>query len=253
MTTTLLTGTRGWLTTGALALVLGAAVTTQLLPTAAAAASPIRAAAADAPTVVAGPAAPAPAAEVAVAPVAALPAAAPVKKAAPKAKPAAPRPAKAAASDVCRGPGWQGKRGARALASLRHPVPAGVTVAFKPARTGYLGLTYPARGHIDMFVRSCAAESSSLLRHVMAHEMGHAYDVKTMTAAERSTYKALRGIPAGTPWFGCSYCSDFQTPAGDFAEAYAQWQRGASDSRTKIAKVATQAELTKLAALFFTS
>jgi len=250
VTTTLLTGTRGWLTTGALALVLGAAVTTQLVPTAAAAASPaVRAAAADAPTLVAGPAAPAPT-EVAAAPIAApAPALAPVKKAAPKAKPSAPR----AAADICSGPGWQAKRGARALASLRHPVPAGVTVSFKPARSGYLGLTYPARGHVDLFVRSCAAESASLLRHVSAHEMGHAFDAKSMTTAERATYKALRGIPASTPWFGCSYCSDFATPAGDFAESYAQWQRGASDSRTKIAKVATQAELTKLAAQFFTS
>ena len=128
-----------------------------------------------------------------------------------------------------------------------------MTVSFKPARAGYLGLTYPARGHVDLFVRSCSAEPTALLRHVMAHEMGHAHDAKSMTAAERSAYKAMRGIPASTPWFGCSYCSDFATPAGDFAEAYAQWQRGASDSRTKIAKVATQAELTKLAALFFTA
>src|ERR687890_801809 len=49
------------------------------------------------------------------------------------------------------------ERGRRALASLRHPTPSGVSVSFLGARSGYLGLTYPARHHVDVFVRSCSA------------------------------------------------------------------------------------------------
>jgi hypothetical protein len=85
----------------------------------------------------------------------------------------------------------------------------------------------------------------------MAHEMGHAYDARHMTAAMRTAYKAARGIPASTPWFGCSYCSDFATPAGDFAEMYSQWQRGSADSRSKIAPMPSQAALARLGATFF--
>ena len=242
-----LTGRRGWLTTGALSVALTAALTAQLAPTAAAADTGTVAANSDAaPAVVApvGTAAAAPAAEIVPVPVPAARQAAP--KAAPKAKPRTK-----SAGDVCSGPGWQQKRGARALASLKHRTPAGVTVAFKAGRPGYLGLTYPQRGHIDMFVRSCSAESAGLLRHVMAHEMGHAYDAKYMSPASRRAYMAARGIPAGTPWFGCSYCTDFATPAGDFAETYAQWQRGASSSRTQMAPAPDAAVLARLAATFF--
>ena len=72
-----------------------------------------------------------------------------------------------------------------------------------------------------------------------------------MTASSRAAYAAMRGIPAGTPWFGCSYCTDFATPAGDFAETYAQWQRGASDSRTEVAAIPDPAALARIGATFF--
>jgi hypothetical protein len=61
----------------------------------------------------------------------------------------------------------------------------------------------------------------------------------------------MRGIPAGTPWFGCSYCTDFATPAGDFAETYSQWQRGSHDSRTKIAPMPNSTQLAAIASAFF--
>jgi hypothetical protein len=85
----------------------------------------------------------------------------------------------------------------------------------------------------------------------MAHEMGHAYDAAHMTESSRAAYKAMRGIPSSTPWFGCSYCTDFATPAGDFAETYSQWQRGSADSRTKIAPMPGPAALARLGATFF--
>ena len=264
----------GLLTAGALSLALAGVLTQQMLPTAASAEAPrVRAAAAQDPTVVE----PLPEAPVTVvvpedvpdealtdepaAPPAPPVEAAPAPTPKPVAKPVTPRPAPkkkaapaeqpASGGDVCTGSGWQQKRGARALASLRYPTPSGVSVAFLGSRSGYLGLTYPARRHVDMFVRSCSSESAALLRHVMAHEMGHAYDAAHMTSASRAAYLAARGIPAGTPWFGCAYCTDFATPAGDFAETYSQWQRGSSDNRSRLAPPASAAALARLGATFF--
>ncbi|MCA1711154.1 MAG: hypothetical protein LC789_05755 [Actinobacteria bacterium] len=163
-----------------------------------------------------------------------------------------PRPvAVAAPSGDCSGAGWQQRRGEAALADLRHPVPAGVTVQFLPGRGSLKGLTYYDRHAVDVFVGSCAAESDALLRHVVAHEMGHAWDSLHMTSDLRAAYLDARGIPAGTPWFGCSYCKDFATPAGDFAETYAQWQRGSSESRSSVAPAATPSQLAELGFRFF--
>jgi hypothetical protein len=276
-------GKRGWLTLGAVTVALVGGLVTQL-PSASASPSRVRALTEQAPTVVdpspqvgpdsgvdapVGPTAPAVATPVE----STAPSAAPTPPPAPVAKPAkAPKPVAApkrsrapfprrvptakpvtapASGDTCSGSGWQAARGSRALASLRHPTPSGVSVSFKGARSGYLGLTYPAQRHVDMFVRSCSAESWALLRHVMAHEMGHAYDAAHMTTASRAAYMAMRGIPAGTPWFGCAYCTDFATPAGDFAETYSQWQRGTSDSRSRMAPAPGPAALARIGAAFF--
>ena len=144
------------------------------------------------------------------------------------------------------------ERGAAALASLR---PAwrrvGVRISFAGPRAGTLGETIRRTGDITVFVRRCAAEADSLLRHVVAHELGHAWDVTRLTPAQRAAYRRFRGIPASMPWFGCNGCADFATPAGDFAETYGQWLRGARDSRSELAGAATPAELTVLAQRFF--
>lgn len=259
------TGTRRWLVGATLTLAVAAVISTQLHPTAAHAdLSPVAARSAVSPSVIASPPAAAPAGP--VAPVDAAPAAAPV--AAPVAAPAAPvapvapaapaapaapkKSARPATSDVCAGIGWQAKRGQHALSTLRDTGQrSGVTVSFLGAKPGYLGLTYPERRHVDVFVRSCGSESAALLRHVISHEMGHAYDAAHMTPALRTAYLAMRGVPAGTPWFGCSYCTDFATPAGDFAETYSQWQRSSHDSRTKMAPMPGAAQLASIAAAFF--
>jgi hypothetical protein len=168
------------------------------------------------------------------------------------ATPARAAKAPAAGQDVCSGPDVQVRRGQAALATLRDTGQrSGVSVSFKGAKDGYLGLTYPAAHHVDVFVRPCSSESWTLLRHVLSHEMGHAYDAAHMTDQLRADYLKMRGIPAGTPWFGCSYCSDFATPAGDFAETYSQWQRGSHDSRTQIAPMPNDAQLAAIAATFF--
>jgi hypothetical protein len=181
----------------------------------------------------------------------------PVAKAArvasvPVAKPVRTQPvATQPVSTLCAGSGWQQRRGQAALGSLLHPVPNGVTLTFLPGGGALKGMTYYDRHHVDVFVGSCTGESDALLRHVVAHEMGHAWDSLHMSDSLRADYLAARGIPAGTPWFGCNGCQDFATPAGDFAETYAQWQRGASDSRSRMAAPATAAQLADLGTRFF--
>ena len=244
-----LRGRRGWLAVASLTLALSATVAAQARSSVAHAdLAPVAATTPLSPSVITpetdAAEAPEPAATEAPSPAAAAPApAAPVRT--------TPRH-QAPTADACSGPGWQAERGRRALASLRDSGQrSGVTVSFKAAKSGYLGLTFPAQHHVDVFVRSCAAESAALLRHVVSHEMGHAYDAAHMTPALRDAYKAMRGIPASTPWFGCNYCSDFATPAGDFAETYSQWQRGTADSRTKMAPMPSASQLAAIAAAFF--
>lgn len=170
--------------------------------------------------------------------------------------PAAPDPASVAAppapADVCSGPDLIERRGQAALASLGPAAAAsGFTVLFRPARSGLLGLTRLQDRVVEIYVRDCGTESWELLRHVVGHELGHAYDTARMTDAARTAYQAARGIPAGTRWYGCSGCADFATPAGDFAETYSQWLRGVPTSRSTIAAPATAAALPGLARQFF--
>ena len=190
------------------------------------------------------------------APVADKPAAAPSTAPA-TASPTAslPRPVAAAArraNPLCEGTGWQARRGAAALAQLRRPADAAaVPVAFRPGRSDVLGMADLQDRRIDVYVRSCAKQSDTLLLHVVAHELGHLVDAIQMTDELRAQWLAARGIPAGTPWFGCSRCKDFATPAGDFAETYAQWQRGATTNRSQLAPAPSTAQLASLARTFF--
>jgi hypothetical protein len=170
----------------------------------------------------------------------------------PPAPAAAPKPTPEPAADLCAGEGWQQRRGAAALASLKAGAErTGFRVEFKAARKGYLGLTHLGERRIELFVRACGTQSDELLRHVMAHELGHAYDTTHNTAAERRAWQQARGIPLRTPWYGCSGCTDFATPAGDFAEVYAQWARGSSTNRSELAGDVPPAQLAALAQQFF--
>ncbi|MCW2779409.1 MAG: hypothetical protein JWN17_3134, partial [Frankiales bacterium] len=159
--------------------------------------------------------------------------------------------ARTAAGSSCSGTGWQERRGAAALASLRPAPSPARALRFRPGRPGFLGLTHLDSRVVEVFVRPCSTQSDALLRHVVAHELGHARDQAAMTPASRTAYLRARGIPVGTPWFGCDRCTDFATPAGDFAETYAQWRRGATSSRSRMAPAPGPAALAALAVRFF--
>lgn len=180
---------------------------------------------------------------------------APVVAPSPAAAAPAPAPRVAAArraNPLCQGAGWEARRGAAAIDRLRRPSDArAVPMAFRAARSDVLGMADLNARRIDVYVRSCASQSDALLLHVVAHELGHLVDAIRMDDDLRTRWMAARGIPAGTPWFGCSRCSDFATPAGDFAETYAQWQRGASTNRSQLAPTPSRAQLASLARTFF--
>jgi hypothetical protein len=233
---TLLAGRRGWATVTTLALVLLLLLVGQLMPEVASASDPLpRTAVAAAATTPVRPTVDRPR---------------PSPRTVPAAAPVLARPA--ATPDLCSGEGWQARRGAAALASLRPGADgSGFRVEFAPARSGYMGLTHLQQRVVEVFVRDCGRQSDDLLRHVIAHELGHAFDTARLDSATRAAWQAARGISASTPWYGCSGCADFATPAGDFAEVYAQWLRGAGDNRSELAGAPGPAELQRLAAQFF--
>ncbi len=131
-------------------------------------------------------------------------------------------------------PGWEARRGYTALALISYPWrDLGWDISFHEARPGLLGLAYEPEKHIYIFVRR--NQSLRALAFTIAHEIGHAYDFTNSTRESHNRWLELRGIDRMTRWSGCNGCSDFETPAGDFAEVFAVWQVGPVDFRSRMA------------------
>jgi glucose/arabinose dehydrogenase len=140
-------------------------------------------------------------------------------------------------------------RGNRVLASLRYDWhKLGYRVQFLPGKKGYLGMTLGAQKLVQVYVR--ADQSDLVLAHTIAHELGHVLDFTRGTAERRAQYLRTRHLSTGLDWFGCMGCTDYRTPAGDWAEVFAYWLAGPGDFRSEVAGAPSKAQLAVLDALF---
>ena len=115
----------------------------------------------------------------------------------------------------------------------------GWQINYRGHNSGFRGLTYPYDQTIEIFVRQTDTPES--LASIVAHEIGHAVDVTYLGSDERDRWLEVRGIE-DAPWWSDAYASDFQSGAGDFAEAFAVWAVDDTSS-SEIAEQPTQAEL----------
>jgi hypothetical protein len=191
------------------------------------------------------------AARAAVRAVVARPVARPAVKVA--AKPAVRRVVKAAAKPVAKPVAavveTAAQRGQRVLASLHYDWQAlGYRFVFLPGQKGLLGMTSGADKTVTIYVRS--TQSDLILAHTIAHELGHVLDFTRGTADRRSAYLRIRGLNPNLAWFGCSGCTDYATPAGDWAEVFAYYLAGPGDFRSQMQSAPTAGQLLQLGALF---
>jgi len=124
----------------------------------------------------------------------------------------------------------------------------GYEIVFMPPRAGFRAMTLPAQHRIEVYLRP--QDDLPLVAYDIAHELGHVIDVSLNTSETRKQWMQLRGIDPRTPWFGCDRCSDYNTPAGDFAETFALYLCGAKYFRSRIAAPPTTEQLAALTQLF---
>ena len=139
--------------------------------------------------------------------------------------------------------------GEAALARIDYPIDElGWTVAFLPGRSGYLGLAIGEEQRIEVYVRSSHGVDD--VAHTLAHELGHAVDIMYGSAYRRAEYRRMRGLVYDGKWFGCDACSDYATPAGDFAEVFEYWLLGGGNFGSRLAGIPDDATLEHLSTLF---
>ncbi len=122
----------------------------------------------------------------------------------------------------------------------------GFNVVFMGSRSGYRAMTLTARHRIEIYVRP--RDGALNQAYDLAHELGHAFDLKNNNEDRRRKWLALRGIDPSTPWFGCDACPDYGTPAGDFAETFAFLLLGPGNFHSMMAPLPTANQILELAA-----
>jgi len=124
----------------------------------------------------------------------------------------------------------------------------GYQIAFLPPRAGFRAMTLPREHKIEVYARP--KDEVALMAYDIAHEIGHVIDLTYNTPETRKLWMQLRGIDPAKPWFGCDRCSDYNTPAGDFAETFALLLRGPKYFRGRIAPAPTLTEIPALEQFF---
>jgi len=121
-------------------------------------------------------------------------------------------------------------------------------IVFMPPRHGFRAMIFPDKHRIEVYARP--QDDTRLLAYDIAHELGHAIDVTRNTSETRKKWMKSRGINPATPWFGCNRCSDYSTPAGDFAETFALLLLGPGHFEGRIAPSPTANQIPELASFF---
>lgn len=121
----------------------------------------------------------------------------------------------------------------------------GWTIDYRGPDSEFRGLTYPYAKSIELYVRD--DDTAASLAGILAHEIGHAIDVTHLSDGERSQWRETRSIESHQ-WWPDAYASDFETGAGDFAEAFAYWAVQ-DPSSSEIAHQPTTSQLAALEAL----
>lgn len=139
--------------------------------------------------------------------------------------------------------------GQEALGLIDYPWDTlGWTIEFKPGRSGFLGLAIGPEQRVEIYVRDTHGVID--VAHTLAHELGHAVDLTYGIDYRRSEYRRMRGLNADADWFGCDACTDYATPAGDFAEVFEYWLLGGGDFRSQLAGPPSAEQLEEIATLF---
>jgi hypothetical protein len=167
------------------------------------------------------------------------PAPSPVAEPEPAATPApAPSPTASAAPAPAPDPGCDQRcRGERLYEALHVEAPSNWTVRFEDEHPQYLGLADSRTRTITIHMRESMPDR--VMSWTMYHEVGHSHDFTFLNTAERDRWARSRGY-AGRAWFGCNYCSDYETPVGDWAESFAYCHTGWDDQwRSKMGTTPT--------------
>jgi hypothetical protein len=106
-------------------------------------------------------------------------------------------------------------------------------------------MTITGHKRIEVYVRP--SEDATMQAFDLAHEFGHAFDLKYNDYEQRLKWLQLRGIDPSTPWFGCDACPDYSTPAGDFAETFAYLLLGPGSYHSLMAPPPTPDQIPELA------
>jgi hypothetical protein len=125
------------------------------------------------------------------------------------------------------------KAGLRAMGLISAPLPQEYVIGFEPARPD------SPRAELDRDKRTIVVyvrpdDPPHRIAHDLAHELGHAHDLATLTDADRRAYLERRGVP-DVAWWPKGAPSDYDTGAGDYAEVYARCHAASPEFRSELA------------------